>query len=400
MGAAMRAVAWALLLAACSGTPKSDYVPGGEAMPPRKRAEYRRAVAKEQASEREEALRILGDLAAARPLDLGIHLHRLRLARELHGPEAAAALYERPPPGVDPERAAVLVALARTPEDDVAARMAILESATAREPANAFWRLALAHVRLAAHDAIVVRAEEQRSLGRLQESAQSYVEAARLAEEARQDAETALQYDPGLAEAHLLLGYLWTRKADLLPQRDRRDELRNVADYHYRETLKLDPASVAARIDLAENLLYFGRYSDAEDELEIALRLAPKEILVWNNLGYAAYATGRSEKAVEYYEEALKLDARNARIRTALADALRRLDRPEDAIKELERARADAWEDKALLATIAFKLGAIHEYDRKFAEAVEEYQRHIDLGGPDAAKAKSRIRHIYEGEAG
>jgi hypothetical protein len=31
---------------------------------------------------------------------------------------------------------------------------------------------------------------------------------------------------------------------------------------------------------------------------------------------------------------------------------------------------------------------------------VKEYQRHIDLGGPDAAKAKSRIRHIYESEAG
>ncbi|MCK6461830.1 MAG: tetratricopeptide repeat protein, partial [Planctomycetes bacterium] len=240
----------------------------------------------------------------------------------------------------------------------------------------------------------------QRSLGRLQESAQSYVEAARLAEEARQDAETALQYDPALAEAHLLLGYLWTRKADLLPQRDRRDELRNVADYHYRETLKLDPANVAARIDLAENLLYFGRYSDAEEELEIALRLAPKEILVWNNLGYATYATGRAEKAVEYYEEALKLDPRNARIRAALADALRRLDRPEDSIRELERARGDAGEDKALLATIAFKLAAIHEYDKRFADAVKEYQRHIDLGGPDAAKAKSRIRHIYESEAG
>ncbi len=399
MGASMRAVAWTLLLAACSGTPRSDYVPGGEAMPPRRRAEYRRAVAKEQASERDEALRILGDLAASRPLDLGIHLHRLRLARALHGPEAAAALYERPPPGVDPERAAALVALARTPEDDVAGRMAILEAAAAREPGNAFWRLALADVRLSAHDAVVQRAEEQRALGRLQESAQSYVEAARLAEEARQDAETALQYDPGFAEAHLLLGYLWTRKADLLPQRDRRDELRNVADYHYRETLKLDPANLAARIDLAENLLYFGRYSDAEDELEIALRLAPKEILVWNNLGYAAYATGSPEKAVEYYEEALNLDPRNARIRTALADALRRLDRAEDAIRELERARGDA-EDRALLATIAFKLAAIHEFDRKFADAVKEYQRHIDLGGPDAAKAKSRIRHIYEGQAG
>jgi tetratricopeptide (TPR) repeat protein len=400
MGASMRGVAWALLVAACSSTPRSDYVPGGEALPPGKRAEYRRAVAKERTSERNEALRILDDLALSRPLDLGIHLHRLRLARELHGPEAAAALYEPPPPGVDPERAAALVALARTPEEDVAGRMAILESVTAREPGNPFWRLALADVRLAAHDAVVQRAEEQRALGRLQESAQSYVEAARLAEEARQDAETALQYDPGLAEAHLLLGYLWTRKADLLPQRDRRDELRNVADYHYREALKLDPSNVAARIDLAENLLYFGRYADAEEELEIALRLAPKEILVWNNLGYAAYATGQSDKAVEYYEEALRLDPKHARIRTALADAYRRLDRADDAVREMEKARGDAGEDRDLQATIAFKLAAIYEYDRKFADAVREYQRHIDLGGPDAAKAKSRIRHIYESEAG
>lgn len=369
-------------------------------MPSRPRSEYRRAVTKERSDERDEALRILDDLALSRPLDLGIHLHRLRLARELRGAEAAARLYEPAPPGVDPERAAALVALARTPEEDVAARMAVLESATAREPANPFWRLALADVRLAAHDAVVARAEEQRVLGRLQESAQSYVEAARLAEEARQDAETALQYDPKLAEAHLLLGYLWTRKADLLPQRDRRDELRNVADYHYRETLKLDPANVAARVDLAENLLHFGRYADAEDELVIALRLAPKEILVWNNLGYAAYSTGRSEEAVEYYEQALKIDPKRARIRTALADALRRLDRPEDAIKELERARGDATGDRDLEALIAFKLAAIHEYDRRFPDAVKEYQRHIDLGGPDAAKAKSRIRRIYAGEAG
>jgi len=55
---------------------------------------------------------------------------------------------------------------------------------------------------------------------------------------------------------------------------ERRDELRESADYHYREALKLDPASLAARIDLAENLLYFGKYSDATDELEIALRVA------------------------------------------------------------------------------------------------------------------------------
>jgi Tfp pilus assembly protein PilF len=396
----MRGLALVLLAAACSSAPRSDYVPGGEALPARPRADYRRAVAKEHARDPEGALAILDDLSVAYPLDLGIHLHRLRVARAVRGPEAAAALYEPAPSGVDPERAAILVALARTPEEDVSARMAILESAAAREPGSPFWRLALADVRLAAHDVVVRRAEEQRSLGRVQESAQSYIDAARLAEEARQDAETALQYDPGLAEAHLLLGFLWTRKADLLPQRERRDELRNSADYHYREALKLDPANLDARINLAENLLHFGKYSDANDELEIALKIAPEEPLVWNNLGYCAYSTGRLDKAVKCYEEALRLEPGNARIRTALADALRRLDRSEDAVKNLEQARRDGMGDRSLEAEIAFKLAAIHEYDRRYGDAVKEYQNHIDLGGSDAAKAKSRIRHIYEGESG
>jgi len=395
----MRRLAWMLLATACSSVPRSDYVPGGEALPPRPRADYRRALERERARDPEGALKIYGELCTSYPLDLGIHLRRLRLARTVYGVEAAAALYDPPPPGVDPERAAVLVALVRTPEEDVAARTAILESATAREPSNPFWRLALADVRLDAHDAVVARAEEQRSLGRVQESAQSYVEAARLVEEARQDAETALQYDPGFAEAHLLLGFLWTRKADLLPQRERRDELRNSADYHYREALKLDPASVAARVDLAENLLYFGKYSEAADELEVALRLAPQNPLIWNNLGYAAYCTGRLGKAVQCYEEALRLDPRNARVRAALADALRRVDRSADAVKSLEQARIDAQGDRSLEAAIAFKLAAIHEYERRYRDAVKEYERYIELGGPDAAKAKSRIRHIYEGSA-
>jgi tetratricopeptide (TPR) repeat protein len=306
------------------------------------------------------------------------------------------ALYEPPPPGVDPERAAVLVALARTPEEDVTGRMAILESASAREPANPFWLLAVADVRLGAHDVVVRRAEEEHALGRIQESLQSFAEAARLVEEARRDAETALQFDASLAEAHLLLGFLWTRKADLLPQRERRDEMRLAAEYHYNEALRLDPASLAARINLAENLLYFGRYSAADDQLEKAARIAPKEPLVWINMGFSAYSTGRLDKALDCYAEALSLDPKNGRVRAAYADVLRRVDRSEDAVKELEHARRDATGDQPLEADIAFKLAAIHEYERRYGQAVREYQRYIDLDGPDAAKARSRIRHIYE----
>src|SRR5512139_1084819 len=73
----MRGLALLLLAAACSSAPRSDYVPGGDALPSRPRSDYRRAVAKERARDAEGALAILDDLSVAYPLDLGIHLHRL-----------------------------------------------------------------------------------------------------------------------------------------------------------------------------------------------------------------------------------------------------------------------------------------------------------------------------------
>jgi len=100
---------------------------------------------------------------------------------------------------------------------------------------------------------------------------------------------------------------------------------------------------------------------------------------------------------VTAYGESLRLDPSNARVRTALADGLRRLDKPDEAVKELARARKDSGDDRELQAEIALKLAAIHEQEKRYREAVLEYQRYIDLGGPQAAKAESRLRAIYEG---
>ncbi|MHC4550520.1 MAG: tetratricopeptide repeat protein [Planctomycetota bacterium] len=385
-----------LLAVACTSLPRSSYVPGGEGLPDRARADYRRAVARERHGDLDGALVLLDDLSSRFPLRLGIHLHRLRLTLERRGVEEAAVLYDPPPPGVDPKRAAILVRLARVPADDVPERMAILESATALEPTNPFWRLAVAHVLLTAHDIVVERAEREHELGSVQASAESYVEAAQIVEEARQEAETALQYDDELKEAHLLLGFLWTRKADLAPDRESSDPPRLTAEYHYRQALALDPACLSGLLNLAENHIYFDRFKEALALLKAAAALAPKEPLAWNNLAYAYYAIGRLERAVAAYRKALQLDPDNARVRTALSDGLRRMDRPREALAELERARRDAVEDRELQADIAFKMAAIYEHEGRYREAVLEFQRHIDLGGPDAAKAESRIRHMYE----
>ncbi|MHC4932657.1 MAG: tetratricopeptide repeat protein, partial [Planctomycetota bacterium] len=177
---------------------------------------------------------------------------------------------------------------------------------------------------------------------------------------------------------------------------DSRDQWREKAEEHYLQAVHIDPGSVAARLDLAENYLYFDRYSEAADHLLDASALAPSEPMIWNNLGFTYYATGRLSSAVSCYEKALELEPQNARSRTALSDCLRRLGRVSDAAAELTRAREDAGEDRDLQAEIAFKLGAIHEHESRYRQAVQEYRRHVDLGGKDTAKARSRIRSIYE----
>ncbi|MHC4409843.1 MAG: tetratricopeptide repeat protein [Planctomycetota bacterium] len=385
-----------LLLAACVSDGKGLYVPGGEGLDKKTRRKYREAVRLERRGEVQEARRILDDLCGALPLRLGIHLHRLRLVRKLEGPDAAARLYDPPPPGIDAERAGILVEIARLPADDPAKRKAILEYAATREPAEPFWKLGLADAALTAHDLLVERARSERALGAVQAEVRSLAEARAVLDRARSEAQAAADLDPKLAEAQLMLGFIETRAADVAPDPDARDEHRNKAVEHCERCLKLNPDSLDGRINLAEAYLYFNRYGKAAEVLTAASEMAPRDPRIWNNLGYTYYAVGQLGEAINCYEQALLYAPDDVRIRVALSDCERRRGQTEEAVKQLERARGEAGGDKQMLSTIAFKLAAIHEFEGRYSQAVEEYERYIKLGGPHAAKARSRVRYIYE----
>ncbi len=384
------------LAAACATPPESDYVPGGQGLPVATRAAYRLALERERNGDLAGALEVFARLCAEHPLRIAFHLRRVRLARAHGGSEAAAALYEPPPPGVDAERAGVFAQFARIGEEDLAGRKTLLEFAAEREPRESYWRLAMADVEVTAHQELLERARTERGLGRAQSAAETDAEAGAVLERARGHAEAALALDAGLAEAHVLLGYIATARADLQPEIEQRDHWRALADGHYTDALGLDPGSLPALLNRAENHLYFDRYAEAAKDLRRAAELAPGQPLVWTNLGYTYYALGQLSLAVASYREALRLVPGNARARAALSDCLRRQGETEPAVEELERAERDAGEDRPLRAEIAFKLAAIHEHEKRYREAVQYYKEHIDLGGRDAAKARSRIRHIYE----
>jgi tetratricopeptide (TPR) repeat protein len=386
-----------VVLAGCATVPSSGYVPGGEGLARDAREAYRRALEQERAQDPAAALEILDELCARHPLRLGFHLARVRVARAAKGPEAAAALYEPAPQGVGADRAGVLAALARLAPEDVAQRKDALHFIAAQEPLEALWPLALAEVELQAYEAAVGRAARERRLGRVQDSAESYAEAEATLERARELSLRALALDPKLAEAQAMLGYLRTRQADEAPGVEARDEFRRMAEDHYLAALEIDPDCLAALLNLAETYLYFDRLDSAGRVLSRAAEIAPRDPLVWNAQGVRNHAVGQLSAAVECYRKSLDLDPANARTRVALADCLSGREDMAAAVRELERARDDAGEDRELLATIAFKLGAIHEDEERYADAIREYERHIELGGEESSKARSRIRTIYEG---
>ncbi|MHC4959653.1 MAG: tetratricopeptide repeat protein [Planctomycetota bacterium] len=396
----MRRAILLAFLAACSSPPRSQYVPGGADLPEQTRKDYRRVLALERNGDREDALELVSLLCQRHSTRLAFHLRRVRLLRELEGPSAAEAAYRTPPTGVDPTRAEILTRLATVDRDELSDVMDVLDHAVAKEPDEALWHLALADVKLSEFDATVARADREKAAGRPVRSKDEVEKARGQMAVAKGHAERALDLDKNLAEAHLMRGYLATREADLAEAFEGRETLRREAREYYSAALDLDPEMLAALLDRAENAQYFDDFTQALKDLETAKRIAPREPDVWNNLGMINYETGRLSDAADCYRRVLELRPDAARARAALADCLRLQGSLKEARQELEKARGGAAKDDALLAEIDFKLGAIYEYEQRYREAVEAYERHIrhleKAGMPDSRgdKARSRIRHI------
>jgi len=389
-----------LLVGACATTQPPGYVPGGAGLPDQARKDYRRALNLEYAGEKQDALVLISDLCSRHPTRLGFHVRRLRIARDLRGAAYAASLYQPPPPGVDATRAEILSRLAWAQDADLADINDVLQFAEQIEPREAYWPLALADVEISHHDAAADQAAREKRRGRLGRSRKTEAAAQTHLDGALELAERALALDPRFAEAHVMVGYVYTRKAETTKDIDKIDEWREKAGLRYDEALKLDPEMLTALLDRAENRLHFNDFRGAVEDLLRAAEVAPRETLVWNNLGSVYFGLGSLADARKAYETALEIEPKDAVARTALADCHRAVGDLEKAIAELLQAGQDGVDDHAVQATIAFKLASIYEYQHRYRDAVQQYERHIShvarggLPASSAAKARSRIRHI------
>jgi tetratricopeptide (TPR) repeat protein len=139
----------------------------------------------------------------------------------------------------------------------------------------------------------------------------------------------ATQLAPDVAGYHLQLG----RAYQLMGQRD-------MAAACCERAAGVEPANADARLAAARALLDSGAPALALKQLGEALRQRPDDVAVYTELAAAYRAHGDPARAARCAEQAIDLDASNARARYELGLARLALGHRSDAILELQRARA------------------------------------------------------------
>jgi tetratricopeptide (TPR) repeat protein len=107
---------------------------------------------------------------------------------------------------------------------------------------------------------------------------------------------------------------------------------------HDREAIRLDPAYLPARQNLALLFIRLGRLDEAEKEYRAALTVDPSFVEGHHNLAYVLASRGRLDEAIAEYREALKLKPDFAAGYANLGDALLRQGKTGEAIANFKRA--------------------------------------------------------------
>jgi adenylate cyclase len=124
---------------------------------------------------------------------------------------------------------------------------------------------------------------------------------------ARGLAEEAIEIDPNIPGAHILLAFIhladMERGAAKSPE-----ESMALAEEFAQKALQLDDSYPMTRITLGQIHLYKRRYEEAIAEGEKALTLDPNGAEVHNHLGFFLYNAGRYEEAIPLLERAIRLN--------------------------------------------------------------------------------------------
>jgi len=268
-------------------------------------------------------------------LNLGLSLFKSGAMKEA-ADTFMPLLKDQPPSSPEALRLTTLIGLARYGSGDYAAAVPFLEQATAADPQNLPFRLALAHSCLWSKQYQCVLDVYHQILTLNAESAEADMLAGEALDEmkdkagATQQFRAAVKADPKEPNVHFGLGYLlWgllqldEAAQEFLAELDNNPDhalaLTYLADCHMKlnkpegaialleRAIRIDPSTGLAHLDLGILLCNAGRKDEALRELEIAVNLNPDDENVHWQLARFYQATGRRDEAKAEFEKTKSL---------------------------------------------------------------------------------------------
>ena len=170
-------------------------------------------------------------------------------------------------------------------------------------------------------------------------------------------AEKALTIDPDTAQAHSTLGWIaMYYETDL-----------GVAAEHFRRALELDPGNMGTIRNAATFCYSLGQldYALALDEFSVSRD--PVNPTGYFNLAQHYTLAGRYEEAIESANTALKLSPGMPGAQYFIGESLLRMGQPEPALAAFEQESDDEWRVKGT-ALALYEQGKSDEFQEKFAE--------------------------------
>lgn len=229
----------------------------------------------------------------------------------------------------------------------------------------------------------------------------------RLAEKAEQDFRKALELNPKYGEAHLGLAYAMVQlrratpalkeadiAAGLLPDSEslhlvkaeayRQRAMLTPAETEYKKALKLNPLTSNTYIALADVEYRARKYASAAATLQGALTVVPNNAMIQAQLARTYARMGRTADALQMVNSAERAGGKDYKVLLVAADALRILNRRDQAMTIYARALESSDEDRL---EVRLALGQLFAEEGKTADA----QQQVALGFAEARVASTEV---------
>ena len=151
-------------------------------------------------------------------------------------------------------------------------------------------------------------------------------------------------------------------------------------------TLQYNPEAYPAHNNLGLAFLHAGQVSKAMEQFEQAVRIKPSDAEAYNNLGIAYLQSQQVAKALEQYEQAVRIKPDYAEAHYNLGSALFKSGRLSEAINQFEQALRL----KPDFAEADYNLGNALQQTGRISEAIKQYELALQIN-PDYAEAHNNL---------